>query len=412
MSVVIQQIVGREILNSRGKPTIEVELVCSNGMKAVASVPSGASTGKYEALEIYDGGQRYRGFGTRTAARNVNERIASHLIGMDVTDQRLIDRTMIELDGTRQKSNLGGNAILGVSLAAARAGAMATGLPLYRYLGGMGATRLPNIASTVISGGAFSPSGLEFEDYLMVLEGFTTFADSVEALCAMRYLLEKKCRAKYGAVAEDGGALAPPMANTQEAFETMLAVAKEVGCEKQLFLGLDVAANELLDEASGCYNMTSGKMEPEALHEYYVKLAHDYPLIYIEDPFAEDDWTHFAGLTSALSDIQIVGDDLFATNVERLQKGIECGAANTLLLKVNQIGTVTEALKTASMARLNGYEITASLRSGETNDDFQADLAVAASARQMKLGSPVRGERNAKYNRLMHIEADLLSQPV
>ena len=412
MNTAITSIRGREILNSRGKPTVEVELALAGGITVCASVPSGASTGKYEALEIYDGGERYRGFGTRKAAQNVTEIIAPHLLGMDVTDQRLIDRTLIDLDGTRQKSRLGGNAILGVSLAAARAGAMASGMPLYRYLGGLGATRLPNVLSTVISGGAFSPSGLEFEDYLLVLDGFPSFADQVEAISAMRRLLEKRCREKYGAVAEDGGALAPPMSSTQEAFETMLSVAREAGCEKHVFLGLDVAANELYDAKTGLYNMKSGPMDAAALHDYYCALSRDYPLIYIEDPFQEDDWAGFAKLTASLSHLQIVGDDLFATNDERLRTGIERGAANTLLLKVNQIGTVSEALKTAAAARQNRYEITASLRSGETNDAFQADLAVAVGARQMKLGSPVRGERNAKYNRLMRIEEDLLAHAI
>lgn len=407
MSVRIEQVCAREILNSRGKPTVEVEMTCTNGLTVSASVPSGTSTGKYEALEVYDGGSRFRGKGTRKAAENVNKVLAPAVIGMDVTDQRVIDRTLIELDGTKQKSRLGGNAILGVSLAAARAGALALGLPLYRYLGGLGATRLPNVMSTVISGGAFSPSGLEFEDYLYVFDGFPTFRDQVEAISDMRWLLQKRCMEKYGTIAEDGGALAPPMSGTPEAFETMLAVAREIGCEKNVFLGLDVAANELFDAEKNAYNMTSGVMEPEKLTAYYQQLCRDYPLIYIEDAFHEDDWADFAGLTAALPDRQIVGDDLFATNVERLQMGIERRAANTLLLKVNQIGTVSEALKTAAMAKNNRFEITASLRSGETNDTFQADLAVAVGAKQMKLGSPVRGERNGKYNRLMRIEDDL-----
>lgn len=409
MRTVIEKVWAREILNAKGKPTIEAEVVCSNGIRGTASAPSGASTGKYEALELYDGGARYRGFGTRKAVKNVNTIIGPEIEGMEVMNQRLIDKMLLELDGTPQKSRLGSNAILAVSMAAAKAGAQAAGLPLYRYLGGVGAVKLPNIASTVISGGEFSPSGLEFEDYLLLLEGFTSFTESVEALCATRYLLEKKCRAKYGVVAEDGGALAPPMANTHEAFETIINAAREAGCEKQLRLGLDVAANGLYIPEQGCYQMTDGSMTPQALSEYYERLCKGYPLIYIEDPFNEDDWEHFAGLTAALPHIQIVGDDLFATNADRLQLGIERKAANTLLMKVNQIGTVTEALKTASLARENRFEITASLRSGETTDDFQADMAVAVGARQMKLGSPVRGERNVKYNRLMRIEDDLLA---
>ncbi len=413
MKTAIQSIYGREILNSRGKPTVEVTLRLESGLTVTASVPSGASTGKYEALEIYDGGTRYRGFGCRTAAANVNEKIAPALIGMDVTDQRRIDKTMIGLDGTRQKSVLGGNAILGVSMAAARAGALALGLPLYRYLGGLGVTRIPNVMSTVISGGAFSPSGLEFEDYLLVLTGFDCFADQVEAISGMRWHLEKGFKERFGPVAEDGGALAPPLGNTKAAFESMLEAARRVGCEDKVRLGLDVAANELYLPEKGVYGMTGGEMEPGALLEYYVKLSRDYPLVYIEDAFMEDDWDSFARLTAALPGLQIVGDDLFATNAERLKKGIALKAANTLLFKVNQIGTVTEALGTAELARNSGIGITASLRSGETNDDFQADLAVAVGALQMKLGSPVRGERNAKYNRLTAIEEDiLLKRPV
>ena len=408
MKVVIEALRGREVLNSRGKPTVEVVMKCSNDTIVTASVPSGASTGKYEALEIYDGGERYRGFGTRKAAANVTEIIAPKLLGMDVTDQRRIDRALIELDGTKQKSNLGGNAILGVSMAAARAGAKALGLPLYRYLGGLRCTRIPNVMSTVISGGAFSPSGLEFEDYLLVLDGFDSFADQVEAISGMRWHLEKDFKKRFGPVAEDGGALAPPLANSKEAFESMLNAARKVGCEDKVKLGLDVAANELYRKDKGIYEMTSGDMEPEALLEYYQQLAADFPLIYIEDGFQEDDWNNFAALTAALPQLEIVGDDLFATNEDRLLKGIDLRAANTLLFKVNQIGTVTEALKTAQLATNNRFEIVASLRSGETNDVFQADLAVAVGAKRMKLGSPVRGERNGKYNRLMAIEEEIL----
>ena len=407
MSVVIQSIVGREILNSRGKPTVEAELTTSNGLKLTASVPSGTSTGKYEARELFDGDMRFRGFGTKKAASNVSNAISTCLAGMDVADQRTIDKALIALDGTPLKERLGGNAILAASIAAAKAGAAVMGLPMYRYLGGMTAIKVPDIASTVISGGAFSPSGLEFEDYLMILEGFPSFSDSVEALCDMRKLLEKKCKQKYGVVEEDGGALAPPMSDTQEAFETMLAVAREVGCEKNLKLGLDVAANELYAETENCYRMTKGLMDADSLCAYYRKLTQDYPLIYIEDPFMEDQWKEFAKLTAMLPKVQIVGDDLFATSLNRLHRGIEEHAANTLLMKVNQAGTVTEAIEAAIFAHRNHYLVTASLRSGETTDDFQADLAVAVQAKQMKLGSPVRGERNVKYNRLMRIEQEL-----
>lgn len=408
MTTYIKSIIGREILNARGKPTVEAELVMSSGQVVCASVPSGTSTGKYEAKELFDGGDRYGGFGTRKAAQNVSSEINNQISGMDVTDQKGVDKALIALDGSELKQRLGGNAILAASIATAKAGALATGLPLYRYLGGQAANKLPNIASTVISGGAFSPSGLEFEDYLILLEKMPSFADSVEALCRIRKILERKCADKFGAIAEDGGALAPPLESTDAAFELMLSSAREAGCESHVKLGLDVAANELFDSKKGLYRLKQQDMDADSLSEYYQKICKDYPLVYIEDPFTEDSWEEFKALTAIRPDIQIVGDDLFATNVTRLAKGIEVQAANTLLLKVNQAGTVTESLAAANYATDHKLSITASLRSGETNDSFQADLAVAVRAVQMKLGSPVRGERNAKYNRLMRIEEQLL----
>jgi enolase len=408
MSTLIKSITGREILNSRGKPTVEAELITSNGLVVTASVPSGTSTGKYEARELFDGGKRYAGFGTRKAAENISSEINQALCGLDVTDQRSIDKQLIEIDGSDQKQRLGGNAILAASMACAKAGALYLGLPVYRYLGGFQATKLPDIASTVISGGAFSPSGLEFEDYLLIIEGLPSFSESVEALCHMRKILERICIDRYGAVAEDGGALAPSMSSTEEAFETILLAAKDAGYEQHVKLGLDVAANELYLADQGIYRMKNHLMDASTLTQYYQKLVKDFPLIYIEDPFTEDHWDDFAKLTELLPEVQIVGDDLFATNSVRLAKGISLHAANTLLLKVNQAGTITEAMDAACLAIDHRIAITASLRSGETNDDFQADLAVAVRARQMKLGSPVRGERNAKYNRLMWIENDLL----
>lgn len=406
---VIEKVTGYEILNSRGKPTVEVEIVTTSGIAGVASVPSGTSKGKYEAHELYDGDKRYRGYGVRKAVANVNTEIREALLGMEITDQRAIDRVMLSLDGTKNKDRLGANAILAVSVAAAKAGSQAVRLPLYRYLGGLQAITLPGIVSTVISGGEFSPSGLEFEDYLLILDGFDSFADSLEALVEMRLLLEKKLRQVYGSFPEDGGALAPPLQSTEAAFEYMLGVAKEVGCERNISLGLDVAANELYDKQNGLYNMEKGTMTAGQLTDYYQKLCADYPLTFIEDPFEQDQLDSFATLTKLLPGIQIVGDDLFVTNVERLQKGIEKGCANTLLLKINQIGTVSEAIDAAVFAHKHHFGITASLRSGETTDDFLADMAVGIGAKQIKLGSPVRGERNTKYNRLLKIESELTS---
>lgn len=403
----IKKVVGREILNARGKPTVEVKIITESGICAVASVPSGTSRGKYEAHEIYDNEKRYRGFGVRNAVNNINTIINDALSGIEVTRQREIDEIMIVLDGTKNKEKLGGNAILAVSVAVAKAGGIASSIPLYQYLYPSEKKSLPNIIATVIAGGEFSTSGLEFEDYLYILEGFDSFSDSIEALSDLRYLLEKKLRKKYGNFPEDGGALAPPLTSSREAFEIMMDIAKEVGCEKQVTLGLDVAASELFDKAMKQYKISNAYMTTEQLKEYYKMLCREYPLTFIEDPFDEDDFESFAKLKKALPGVQIVGDDLFATNVERLKIGIEKDSANTLLLKMNQIGTVSETIDACIMAGENAYDVAVSLRSGETTDDFIADLAVAMNTRQIKLGSPVRAERNTKYNRLLKIESEL-----
>jgi len=408
MEHVIKKILAIEILNSKRKPTVEVQLTTNRGIRVLASAPSGTSKGKYEAHELYDGGQRYHGFGTKKAVDIINTEINDALIGLDVMNQKLIDETLIHLDGTKNKERLGGNSILATSIAAAKAGALAANIPVYRYIGGLGARKLPDIASTVISGGAFSPSGLEFEDYILILNGFSTFSESLEALCDIRYLMEKLFSKRFGGLLEDGGALAAPLSSSQEAFDIMLQIAREAGCEKQAFLGLDVAASELYDYKNHIYNMKSQKMEKEELIQYYVNLCKTYPLIYIEDGFEQDDFKGFAALKKAVPGVQIVGDDLFVTNIERLKLGIEHDSANTLLFKINQIGTVTEAIQAALYAKEHKYDITASLRSGETNDEFQADLAVGIGAKQMKLGTPGRGERNAKYNRLLAIEQELI----
>ena len=409
MKTTIEKITGYEILNGKGKPTVEAVLTTSDGMTVHASTPSGASKGKYEAVELYDGGERYRGFGTRKAAANLSGEINNALRGMDVTDQRAIDRVLCELDGTSRKERLGSNAVLAASMAAAKAGAATLRLPTYRFLGGFSPRRIPCVSSTVISGGAFSPSGLEFEDYLLILDGFPTYADSVEALCRIRYELEKAVHSKVGICPEDAGALAPALESTEETFDTILGAVRAAGCEQYASLGLDVAANEMYDEATGTYLLSKyqRRYTPDELLNYYEKLCKDYPLTYIEDAFQEDQFDDFARLTKALPGVKISGDDLFATNAKRLSLGIEKKAANTLLFKLNQIGTVTEAFQTAMLAIDNGFSITASCRSGESLEDFYCDLAVAIGAEQMKMGSPVRGERNAKFNRLLRIETEL-----
>ncbi|WP_278309137.1 phosphopyruvate hydratase [Marasmitruncus massiliensis] len=401
-------VTGREILNARGKPTVEATVITENGIKAIASVPSGTSRGKYEAHELYDGGTRYRGYGTKKAAQNISTVINKAICGMDVTDQQGIDQKMIDLDGTNNKEVLGGNTILAVSVAVCRAAALSQGKELYHYIAPNHSKGLPDVIATVIAGGEFSTSGLEFEDYLLLLNGFDTFAQQVEALADMRYRLEKLLVGKYGMFPEDGGALAPPLKSTAEAFECMLQVARESGYAEHVTLGLDVAASELYNKETGCYKVCGREMDKHELIAYYVSLAKSFPLTYIEDPFDQDDFDSYTELKKKLGDgIQIVGDDLFVTNIERLKTGIENNCANTLLLKMNQIGTVTETVEACALAEENGYDVTVSLRSGETTDDFIADLAAALGTRQIKLGSPVRAERNVKYNRLLKIADDM-----
>ncbi len=337
----------------------------------------------------------------------MNLEIAPKLIGESVLAQRKIDDIMIELDGTKNKQRLGGNAILAVSLAVAKAGAQAAGLPLYRYLGGLGGVRLPVPLATVISGGKHSPSALDFEDFLLIFDGFTCFAEALEALVEIRYLLEKNLQKKFGLVADDGGALAPPINDNTQAFDLMLEAVEQAGYGGKVALGLDVAASDLYLEDRGLYKISGREMEPAELIDYYISLAKQYPLVFIEDPFDQDDFESFAKLTAALPDRKIVGDDLFVTNPVRIRMGIEQKAGNTLLLKVNQIGTVSEAYDAGILALQNGLAVTVSLRSSDTNDSFIADLAVGLGAEEIKLGSPVRGERNAKYNRLLKIEEEL-----
>lgn len=403
----IKQITGWEILNAKGKPSVEAELITDTGIVVTASVPSGASTGRFEAYELYDGGTRFDGKGTRKAAANISGEIHSWLCGMDVTDQEAIDEALIALDGTANKSRLGGNAILAASCAVAKAGAMVTGQPVYRHIGNRKVYQLPHIVSTVISGGPLSPSGLEFEDYLIHLDGFERFEDGLEAICKIRRLLGKYCLELFPAVLEDAGALAPPLASTDAAFDMILRAAEEAGCLDKVHLGLDIAASGIYDEETGRYRTSQGMLDKAAFMDYYVTLCQKYPIIYLEDPFQEADFSAFAELTKRLPGVQIVGDDLFATNTDRLRHGIALGAGNAILMKLNQAGTVTETLRAAEIAHRAGFCVTASLRSGETTDDFQADVAVAAGAWQMKLGSPVRGERNAKYNRLWRIEQQM-----
>lgn len=401
----ISKITGREILNANGKPTVEATIMTSNMLVAVASVPSGTSTGTYEAYELYDGGKRYGGYGTREASSHVSCEINEALNGMSLDNPAELDRKLIALDGTANKSRLGANAILATSVAIHKANALAYSKPVYKSLIPQKTNyRVPDIIATVISGGAFSPSGLEFEDYLYILSGFDSFSDELEALVTLRKALEKKLKLHFGEFPEDGGALAAPLATTRKAFDVMLEVAQECGYEKYVSLGLDVAASEFYDADKSIYEFGNG-MDRVQLCDYYLELCREYPLTFIEDGFSEDDGEGFALLKKLRPDVQVVGDDLFVSNIERLKKYASC--ANGLLLKINQIGTVTEAIDAANYAKESGLDIIVSLRSGETTDDFIADLSVALSARQIKLGSPVRAERNVKYNRLLQISEEL-----
>jgi enolase len=405
----IEKIEAREILSAVGRPTVQATVMTKSGIIGTASVPSGTSKGKYEAKELLDGGVRFRGLGARKAVESVNTIIAQALVGIEVIRQREIDTTLIALDGTEDKRNLGGNAILAVSLAAARAGACCVGLPLYRYIGGMGANRLPMPLSTIIAGGRHSASNLAFEDYMLVFSGFDIFSQAVEALMSVRYHLEQSLKKRFDYLSEKGGAFAPPIKNDDEAIEHILAAIEEAGYSNRISLGLDVVGSDLYDAEKKCYKMQEKSLSVEDLSAYFIKLTKKYPITLIEDPFHEDDFESFAELTAALPGILIVGDDLFTTNQKRIRKGIEMKAGNALLLKVNQIGSLTESIDAGLLAIRNKYEVIVSVRSGDTIDDFITDLAVGLGAGQIKLGSPVRGERSAKFNRLLEIETEMVT---
>jgi len=407
----IEKIVAREILDSRGNPTIEVEVQTRGGAAGQTAVPSGKSKGRYEATELRDGGRRYNGMGVLRAVRNVNEVIAPRLGGVDVRDQKGIDRTMIQLDGTENKSKLGANATLGVSVAAAKAAAASEGLPLYCYLGGEAATLLPVPFMNIINGGEHAGSKLDFQEHMVVPLGAGNVSEAVrmgaEVYQALRSILLKRYGQTSVNVGDEGG-FSPPMERSSEALEAMMKAVEEMGYQKECRLGLDVAASSFYKGERGY--LVEGKYISEGeLVEVYRDLARTYPIVSIEDPLEEEAFEGFAEMTRSMS-IQIIGDDLFVTNVKRLRLGIEKGAANCLLWKVNQVGTLTEALEAAELARKNGYAVQASHRSGDTEDAFVADLAVGIGTGQIKTGAPCRGERTSKYNRLMKIEEELGSR--
>lgn len=415
MSIIIK-IHARQILDSRGNPTIEVDVVTENGVLGRAAVPSGASTGEHEAVELRDGGKAYMGKGVLKAVENVNTKIASELLGTSVFEQNLIDKTMIELDGTPNKSNLGANAILGVSLAAAKAAANELGLPLYRYVGGVSANTLPVPMMNIINGGSHSDAPIAFQEFMIMPVKATSFTHAMQMGTEIFHNLKKVLhdRNLSTAVGDEGG-FAPNLAGgTEDALDTIKKAVENAGYKfgNEIMIALDCAASEFY--VDGKYDYTkfegaTGKIRTSKEQaEYLASLAANYPIISIEDGMYEDDWEGWKYLTDLIGDkTQLVGDDLFVTNVERLSRGINEGIANSILVKVNQIGTLTETIAAVNMAHNAGYTSVMSHRSGETEDTTIADLAVALNCGQIKTGSASRSDRMAKYNQLLRIEEEL-----
>jgi enolase len=410
--VKIQKIAAREVLDSRGNPTVEVDVVLSNGACGRAAVPSGASTGSHEALELRDGKRRYGGKGVLKAVEHITRVIAPKLRGRDARRQEEIDRLMIDLDGTPNKHRLGANAILGVSLAVAKAAAVAAKVPLFRYLGGARATTLPVPMMNILNGGAHADSSVDLQEFMVVPVGARSFADGLrmgaETFHALKAVLKEK---GYSTAVGDEGGFAPSLGSNQEAVEVILAAIERAGYQpgKQIALALDPAASEFFDNGEYVFRKSDGsRRSSAAMVEFYRDWVERYPIVSVEDGLGEDDWEGWATLTQALGKrTQLVGDDLFVTNPQRLQRGIAAGIANSILIKLNQIGTLTETLQTIEMAKRAGYTTVISHRSGETEDATIADLAVAVNAGQIKTGSASRGERTAKYNQLLRIEEQL-----
>jgi enolase len=401
----IAAVKAREILNGRGVPAVEVEVITDQGIRACSSSPSGTSTSSHEAIDIRDGGVRYLGKCVLKAVENAERVIGPRLLGMEVTDQWGVDRAMIELDGTPQKSRLGGNTLTAVSLAVAKAGAAALGLEVYRYLGGVRAAAIPVMCPNLVSGSPTAGNELDFEDYLIVPFGFSSLAESLRAGVEVFHTLHEILRSRFGLIPQIT-ALAPPLRTSQEALDLIMQAIGKAGYEGRIGLGIDAAIGQLYDEASGKYNLRQGSLSTPELIDYYKDLTRSYPILFLEDGLWENDFDGFAEMRHRL-DCLVVGDDLFASNPTRLARGAQKKAANAILLKVNQAGTVSEALVTANTAHFLKYDIVASVRSGETDDPVQADLAVASQAKLMKIGAPVRGEMVTKYNRLMRIEQEL-----
>jgi enolase len=411
----ISEVRAREVLDSRGNPTVETEVYLSGGAMGRAIVPSGASTGEHEAVELRDGDKnRYQGKGVLKAVGNVNGEIADAIANLDAIDQVALDQKMIDLDGTANKSRLGANAILSVSMAAARACANAFKLPLYRYLGGVGASTLPCPMMNILNGGAHADNNVDFQEFMVMPVGAESFAEAlrwgVETFYTLKSVLKKR---GYNTAVGDEGGFAPSLKSNTEAIEVILEAINEAGYRpgKDIAIAIDPAASEFFQADQGRYvfkKSDKSTKTPEEMVRFWAKWVRDYPIVSVEDGLAEDDWEGWKIMTEQLGkNIQLVGDDIFVTNVERLAEGIERGVANSILIKLNQIGTVTETLEAIDVARRHGYTSVISHRSGETEDTFIADLAVATGVGQIKTGSASRTDRIAKYNQLLRIEEDL-----
>jgi enolase len=410
----IERVWAREVLDSRGNPTVEAEITV-NGRKITAIAPSGASTGSFEAHELRDGGKRYSGKGVTKAVENIRVDIAKKIVGMDVTDQASVDDAMIKLDGTENKTRLGGNAMTAVSFAAAHAGAYAEGIQLYEHIGDDGVT-LPVPMFNIINGGKHAGGDLAIQEFMIIPAGLRTFAECLRAAAEVYSSLKTILKKKYGSAAVnigDEGGFAPPLNTSNEAMDTIVDAISAAGYTpgKDIYMALDAASSEFFND--GRYSVDGMRISAGELIDHYVAFTKAYPLISIEDPFFEDDFDSTAALTKKIGDhVQVVGDDIFVTNTKRLARGIEEGVANALLLKVNQIGTVTEAGNAAKMSFDNGYGVVVSHRSGESEDVTIADLSVGWGSGQIKTGAPARGERTAKYNRLLRIEEELGTKAV
>ena len=416
--MLIRDIFAREILDSRGNPTIEAEVLAGENIVGRAAVPSGASTGKYEAVELRDQEERYGGKGVERAVENVNSCLAKAVIGMNVFDQKEIDRALCKADGTENKSNLGANAILGVSMAAARAAAKGLNIPLYRYLGGVQAKKMPVPMMNILNGGVHADNPLDIQEFMIVPVRETSFRERLRLCAEIYHMLRAVLKGKglQTGVGDEGG-FAPELADTKEALRTIRDAAERAGYRmgRDIMIALDVAASELYIEEKGGYIFAGEgkKGEPvvrttEEMISYYEELVEEFPIFSIEDPLDEEDWDGWKKLTKKIGNrVQLVGDDLFVTNAQRLRKGIELGAANAILIKVNQIGTLSETFETIKTAQEAGYNVIVSHRSGETEDTIIADIAVAFNTGQIKTGAPCRSERVAKYNRLLRIEEQI-----